>query len=178
MEANGREEDCLLYWSSESTFKGRRDARCHNSATEIVIFCSLFSCHKVQKWFWHQVAHVTINLLSFMWSIGERIRCSAGGEALEDRSGTGEFSRWLSLEFSVLSYSTVQPFISIFGPCLTLPLLGDIQPFFIGPVPLTLGLDAGQIDWKNTRCLVPDTSLSITLAPRREEKVSLRAASP
>lgn len=37
--------------------------------------------------------------------------------------------------------------------------------FFIGPVPLTLGLDTGQIDWKNARCLVPDTSLSITLTP-------------
>ncbi len=45
-------------------------------------------------------------------------------------SGRGSFSRWLSLQFSVLSYSTVQPFISIFGLCLTQSLLCSIQPFY------------------------------------------------
>lgn len=39
-------------------------------------------------------------------------------------------SRWLSLEFSVLSYSTLRPFISIFGLCLTSCLLCNIQAFF------------------------------------------------
>lgn len=80
-----------------------------------------------------------------------------------------EFSWRILLEFSVLSYSTVQPFISIFG----LSLCSVVSSPFIGPVPLTLGLDAGQIDWKNAHCLIPDTSLSITLTPQREEKFSL-----
>lgn len=77
---------------------------------------------------------------------------------------TGELSQWLSQLQCVLSYFTVQPFISIFG------LHSAMSRLFIGPVPLTLGLDAGQIDWKNARFLVPDTSLSIALASRREKK--------
>lgn len=90
-------------------------------------------------------------------------------------SGTvraGGFGWWRSLELSVLSFFTVQSFISIFG--WTETSLCNIQPFFFfGSVPLTLGLDAGQIDWKNIRCLVPDTSLSITLTPQRKEKFPL-----
>lgn len=98
--------------------------------------------------------------------LGSLIACEVFGRSIWDR----ERSRRPSPEFSVLSYSTVQPFISIFGLGLTKSLLCNIQPFFIGPVPLTLGLDAGQIDWKNACCLVPAVSLFITLTPRREEK--------
>lgn len=32
----------------------------------------------------HKVSNVTIKLFSFIWSAGERIRCGAGGESLED----------------------------------------------------------------------------------------------
>ena len=50
--------------------------------------------------------------------------------SLEDRLRTLRFSQWLSPQFTVLSYSTVQPFICIFGRCLTESLLCNIQLFY------------------------------------------------
>lgn len=126
--------------------------------------------------FWHKVSHVTTRLFSLSGALVTESGAVLAVSLWWILRARGEFCFLdvLSLEFSVLSYSTVQPFISIFGLCVTQSLLCDIQPFFFfnGPVPLTLGLDAGQIDWKNARCLVPDTSLSITLTRRREEKFS------
>lgn len=55
---------------------------------------------------------------------------SSGRKSLQDRLRMWEFSWWLSLEFSVLSYSIVQPFISIFGLFLTQCLCHNIQSFY------------------------------------------------
>ena len=80
--------------------------------------CSLFSYTRYQS--------------VFFTKYPERIRRSASGESLEDTLKMAELSQWPSLEFSVLSSSTVQPFISIFGLCLTRSLLCNIQPFLMG----------------------------------------------
>lgn len=157
MGANGREGDCLLYCSLRPVH-----LQCWERCTLLqkcsipVPFSSVTS-----------VSHVTINPFSL-------IRSTSGSDAVLVDSlrklGQGSFLggyHWSSV-FSATSQCSLS---SVF---LDWPsLLSATSRLFIGPVPLTLGLDAGQIDWKNARCLVPDTSLSITLAPRREEKFPL-----
>lgn len=76
------------------------------------------------------VQSVWIDLFSFIWSIIGTFRESSGRKSLQDRLWMWEFSWWLSLKFSVLSYSTVQPTISIFGLCLTQCLCRNIQSFY------------------------------------------------
>lgn len=102
------------------------------------------------------VSHVTINPFSL-------IRSTSGSDAvLVDRLrelGQGSFLggyHWSSV-FSATSQCGLS---SVYLDWLSL-LSATSRPFI------------GQIDWKNARCLVPDTSLSITLAPRREEKFPL-----
>lgn len=79
-----------------------------------------------------------------------------------------EFSRWILLEFSVLSYSTVQPFICVFGLCLTLSLLCNIQPFY-----WACPIDSGSRRRANRlekRSVSSQTHLSPSLSLLREKK--------
>ena len=98
--------------------------------------------------------------------------------SLEDRLRTLRFLQWLSPQFTVLSYSTVQPFICIFGRCLTESLLCNIQRFYWAcPVDSGSRRRANGLE-KRLLSRPRRTSLHHSRSSRSEKESYPRAASP